>query len=223
MLVNHLLLTNALEHKNAMISTAQKEFDELIKQANRLNQLGVISDTEHGKMVKEAQKNYDTLVKDSETSFDGVVKKIQEKLGIDGVKEAKKAGEDVYDAFMESHQKTLDDVKEKKINPVFDPSEALRDAKQMMIDIGKALNKTFKVKATYEKTTIHKNVYQDVGKPAMDVMNRQIVPARNMYAESGVRNTNNNTINYNGNYNFRSKQDIDYFMRQTARVIDRKY
>lgn len=217
------ILRNALEHKNAMVSTAQKEFDELIKQANRLNQLGIISDEEHGKMVKEAQKNYDTLVKESETSFDGVVRKIQEKLGIDGVKEAKKAGEDVYEAFMESHQKTLDDVAKKKINPVFDPTEALRDAKQMMIDIGKALNKTFKVKATYEKTTIHKNVYQNVGKAAMDVMNRQVIPTRNMYAESGVRNTNNNTINYNGNYNFRSKQDIDYFMKQTARVIDRRY
>ena len=217
------ILRNALEHKNAMVSTAQQEFDELIKQANRLHQLGIISDEEHGKMVKEAQKNYDTLVKESETSFDGVVRKIQEKLGIDGVKEAKKAGEDVYEAFMESHQKTLDDVAEKKINPVFDPTEALRDAKQMMIDIGKALNKTFKVKATYEKTTIHKNVYQDVGKPAMDVMNRQVIPTRNMYAESGVRNTNNNTINYNGNYNFRSKQDIDYFMKQTARLVDRKY
>ena len=217
------ILRNALDHKNSMVSIAQKNLDEQLMVFSNWRKIGEITDEEYNKMVAEAQKDYDELVKESETSFDDIVRKIQEKLGIDGVKEAKKAGEDVYEAFMESHQKTLDDVAEKKINPVFDPSEALKDASDMMSKLGKMLKKTFTVKATYEKTTIHRNVYKDVGKPAMDVMNRQIIPTRNMYAESGVRNTNNNTINYNGNYNFRSKQDIDYFMKQTARLVDRKY
>lgn len=216
------ILRNALEHKTAMITTAQTEFDEVIKKANRLNQLGVISEEEHGKLVSEAQKKYDKLVEESETSFDEVVRKVQEKLGIDGVKEAKKAGEDVYEAFMESHQKTLDDVKDKEINPVFDGKEALADAKQLMRDIGNALKKTFTVKVNVNKTTTHKNVYENVGKPSNEILNRHIVPARNAYSDNMARNMSS-IINFNGQYSFGNRNDIDYFMKQTARMIDRKY
>lgn len=216
------ILRNALEHKEAMITTAQTEFDEVIKKANRLNQLGVISEEEHGKLVSEAQKKYDKLVSESETSFDEVVGKVQEKLGIDGVKEAKKAGEDVYGAFMESHQKTLDDVKDKEINPVFDGKEALEDAKQLMRDIGNALKKTFTVKVNVNKTTTHKNVYENVGKPSNEILNRHIVPARNAYSDNMARNMSS-IINFNGQYSFGNRNDIDYFMKQTARMIDRKY
>lgn len=216
------ILKNALEHKNAMITTAQTEFDEVIKKANRLNQLGVISDKEHGKLVSEAQKKYDKLVKESETSFDEVVRKIQEKLGIDGVNEAKKAGDEVYDAFMTSHQKTIDDVKKKKINPVFDGKEALKDAKQLMRDIGNALKKTFTVKVNVNKTTTHRNVYENVGKPSNEILNRHVVPARNAYSDNMARNMSS-IINFNGQYSFGNRNDIDYFMKQTARMIDRKY
>ena len=216
------ILRNALEHKEAMITTAQTEFDEVIKKANRLNQLGVISEEEHGKLVSEAQKKYDKLVSESETSFDEVVRKVQEKLGIDGVNEAKKAGDDVYTAFMESHQKTIDDVKKKKINPVFDGAEALKDAKQLMRDIGNALKKTFTVKVNVNKTTTHKNVYENVGKPSNEILNRHVVPARNAYSDSMARNMSS-IINFNGQYSFGNRNDIDYFMKQTARMIDRKY
>lgn len=216
------ILRNALEHKEAMITTAQTEFDEVIKKANRLNQLGVISEEEHGKLVSEAQKKYDKLVEESETSFDEVVRKVQEKLGIDGVNEAKKAGDDVYTAFMESHQKTIDDVKKKKINPVFDGAEALKDAKQLMRDIGNALKKTFTVKVNVNKTTTHRNVYENVGKPSNEILNRHVVPARNAYSDNMARNMSS-IINFNGQYSFGNRNDIDYFMKQTARMIDRKY
>ena len=216
------ILRNALEHKEAMITTAQTEFDEVIKKANRLNQLGVISEEEHGKLVSEAQKKYDKLVEESETSFDEVVRKVQEKLGIDGVNEAKKAGDDVYTAFMESHQKTIDDVKKKKINPVFDGKEALKDAKQLMRDIGNALKKTFTVKVNVNKTTTHRNVYENVGKPSNEILNRHVVPARNAYSDNMARNMSS-IINFNGQYSFGNRNDIDYFMKQTARMIDRKY
>jgi TP901 family phage tail tape measure protein len=216
------ILRNALEHKEAMITTAQTEFDEVIKKANRLNQLGVISEEEHGKLVSEAQKKYDKLVEESETSFDEVVRKVQEKLGIDGVNEAKKAGDDVYTAFMESHQKTIDDVKKKKINPVFDGAEALKDAKQLMRDIGNALKKTFTVKVNVNKTTTHRNVYENVGKVSNEILNRHVVPARNAYSDNMARNMSS-IINFNGQYSFGNRNDIDYFMKQTARMIDRKY
>ena len=216
------ILKNALEHKNAMVTTAQTEFDDVIKKANRLSQLGVISDKEHGKLVSEAQKKYDKLVKESETSFDEVVRKIQEKLGIDGVNEAKKAGDEVYTAFMESHQKTIDDVKKKKINPVFDGKEALKGAKQLMRDIGNALKKTFTVKVNVNKTTTHRNVYENVGKPSNEILNRHVVPARNAYSDNMARNMSS-IINFNGQYSFGNRNDIDYFMKQTARMIDRKY
>ena len=216
------ILTKALEHKTEMINVAQSQMDEVLKQANRLNQLGIITDEEYNKMVTEAQKDYDQLVKDAEDSYGNVAQAVHEKLGIEAVNEAQKAGEDVYDEFMEHIRKTQEDVKSKEINPVFDGSEALKDAKQLMIDIGNALKKSFSVKVNVQKTTTHKNVYENVGQPSAEIMNRGITPATNVYSPSMARDVSN-TVNFNGQYSFGSRSDIDYFMRQTARVIDRKY
>jgi TP901 family phage tail tape measure protein len=216
------ILRNALEHKTEMINTAQEQMDEVIKQAGRLNRIGVITDEEYGKMVTEAQKDYDKLVEEAEGAYGDVANAVHTKLGIDAVKEAKTAGEDVYDEFMTYIKNTQEDVKEKEINPVFDGSEALKDAKQLMRDIGNALKKTFTVKVNVNKTTTHKNVYENVGKPSNEILNRHVVPARNAYSDGMARNMSS-TINFNGQYSFGNRNDIDYFMKQTARMIDRKY
>jgi len=216
------VLAKATEHKNAMIETAKTQMDEVLKHANRLNQIGVITDEEYNKMVKEAQKDYDTLVKDANDSYGNVAKAVHEKLGIDAVKEAKDAGKDVYDEFMGYIEDTQKDVKDKEINPVFDGSEALKDAKQLMIDIGNALKKSFKVNVNVNKTTTHKNVYENVGKPSADIVSRGVASASNMYSDSLARSMNS-TINFNGQYSFGNRHDIDYFMKQTARMIDRRY
>lgn len=216
------ILRNALEHKTEMINTAQKQMDEVIKQAGRLNRIGVITDEEYGKMVTEAQKDYDKLVEEAEGAYGDVANAVHTKLGIDAVKEAKTAGEDVYDEFMTHIKNTQKDVKEKEINPVFDGSEALKDAKQLMRDIGNALKKTFTVKVNVNKTTTHKNVYENVGKPSNEILNRHVVPARNAYSDNMARNMSS-IINFNGQYSFGNRNDIDYFMKQTARMIDRKY
>jgi hypothetical protein len=34
--------------------------------------------------------------------------------------------------------------------------------------------------------------------------------------------TNNNTINFNGNYSFNNQKDIDYFMTEAGKLIKRK-
>lgn len=216
------ILRNALEHKTEMINTAQKQMDEVIKQAGRLNRIGVITDEEYGKMVTEAQKDYDKLVEEAEGAYGDVANAVHTKLGIDAVNEAKTAGEDVYDEFMTHIKNTQKDVKEKEINPVFDGSEALRDAKQLMKDIGNALKRTFTVKVNVNKTTTHKNVYENVGKPSNEILNRHVVPARNAYSDNMARNMSS-IINFNGQYSFGNRNDIDYFMKQTARMIDRKY
>ena len=100
-----------------------------------------------------------------------------------------------------SHQKTIDDVKKKKINPVFDGKEALKDAKQLMRDIGNALKKTFTVKVNVNKTTTHRNVYENVGKPSNEILNRHVVPARNAYSDNMARNMSS-IINFNGQVQF---------------------
>ena len=38
-----------------------------------------------------------------------------------------------------------------------------------------------------------------------------------------VRGVTGATINYNGDFNFENRADIDYFLRQTAKAIDRHY
>ena len=216
------ILRNALEHKTEMINTAQKQMDEVIKQAGRLNRIGVITDEEYGKMVTEAQKDYDKLVEEAEGAYDDVAKAVHDKLGTDAVKEAKTAGEDVYDEFMDSISRTKEGVAEQEIIPVFDGSEALKGASRLMADLGKLLVKQFKVKVNIDKTTTHKNVYTNVNKPSSEILDRHVVPARNAYSDSMARNMSS-IINFNGQYSFGNRNDIDYFMKQTARMIDRKY
>lgn len=216
------ILRNALEHKTEMINTAQKQMDEVIKQAGRLNRIGVITDEEYGKMVTEAQKDYDKLVEEAEGAYDDVAKAVHDKLGTDAVKEAKTAGEDVYDEFMDSISRTKKGVAEQEIIPVFDGSEALKGASRLMADLGKLLTRQFKVKVNIDKTTTHKNVYTNVNKPSSEILDRHVVPARNAYSDSMARNMSS-IINFNGQYSFGNRNDIDYFMKQTARMIDRKY
>lgn len=216
------ILRNALEHKTEMINTAQKQMDEVIKQAGRLNRIGVITDEEYNKMVTEAQKDYDKLVEEAEGAYGDVANAVHDKLGIDAVKEAKTAGEDVYDEFMAWIKDTQKDVKDKEINPVFDGSEALKDAKQLILDIGRALKKTFTVGVNIHKTTTYTNKYKDIGKPSSEILDRHVVPARNAYSDNMARNMSS-IINFNGQYSFGNRNDIDYFMKQTARMIDRKY
>lgn len=216
------IITMAVEHKKSIIESAQKTLDEQLRIAGNYKKIGAKTDEEYKEMVRKAQENYDEVVKGANTSFDDVVTATHNKLGIDAVNEVKKAGDGVYDEFMESLNRTRDDVKEKEINPVFDGSEALRDAKQLMRDIGNALKKTFTVKVNVNKTTTHKNVYENVGKPSNEILNRYIVPARNAYSDNMARNMSS-IINFNGQYSFGNRNDIDYFMKQTARMIDRKY
>lgn len=216
------ILTTAMTHKAEMIDTAQKQMDEVLKQASRLNRIGVITDEEYNKMVTEAQKDYDKLVEEAEGAYDDVAKAVHDKLGTDAVKEAKTAGDDVYNEFMDSISRTKEGIAEQEIIPVFDGSEALKGASRLMADLGKLLAKQFKVKVNIDKTTTHKNVYTNVNKPSSEILDRHIVPARNAYSDNMARNMSS-IINFNGQYSFGNRNDIDYFMKQTARMIDRKY
>lgn len=216
------ILRNALEHKTEMINTAQKQMDEVLKQASRLNRIGVITDEEYNRMVTEAQKDYDKLVEEAEGAYDDVAKAVHDKLGTDAVKEAKTAGDDVYNEFMDSISRTKEGVAEQEIIPVFDGSEALKGASRLMADLGKLLIKQFKVKVNIDKTTTHRNVYTNVNKPSSEILDRHVVPARNAYSDNMARNMSS-IINFNGQYSFGNRNDIDYFMKQTARMIDRKY
>ena len=51
---------------------------------------------------------------------------------------------------------------------------------------------------------------------AMAMARSAIMPINNM-------TSGNNTINYNGDLVFNNKSDIDYFLKKTARAIERKY
>lgn len=226
-----MILKTALEHKNKMVETAKKKLEEELIAIQGLKQIGKISDEEHGKMVTEAQKNYDKLIEDSDESFKKVVGKVGEVLGDDAVTAAEEAGDDVKEAYLEAHSELVDDVAEEKVKVDIDKVNAIRQADGLLASLKTRFDKTYTVRVKVKKSNVFTNMMDSIfgntfstaNGIAQQSMGRRLVPTRNMYAESGVRNTNNNTINYNGNYNFRSKQDIDYFMKQTAKLVDRKY
>lgn len=94
------ILASAVEHKNSMVSLAQKQLDEQLQIFGNMRRIGEITDEEYGKMVSQAQEDYNKLIGDSETAFNDVARTVHEKLGIEAVNEAKQAGEDIYNEFM---------------------------------------------------------------------------------------------------------------------------
>ncbi len=57
--------------------------------------------------------------------------------------------------------------------------------------------------------------------PTMDA--QTIAIARSAVMPIHNMSSGNNTINYNGDLVFNNKSDIDYFLKKTARAIDRRY
>lgn len=216
------ILDSAVQHKTSIVQNAQKRLDEELNVLGNMYKLGQITDKEYSEMVKTAQSNYDDIVSGAEESFDSVVKKIQDTMGTEAVMIAKQAGDDIYTEFMASHKRLIGDVASNEIKPVLNPKGAIQDAKNLISELSRIFSKQFSVKATIEKTTVNKTV--NATKTASTLSNRSIVPASGLVTESLVRNNNNTTsINFNGQYSFANRSDMDYFMRQTARIIDRTY
>ena len=101
-----------------------------------------------------------------------------------------------------------------------------KDAKKSVEDIQTKINnikgKTVKVKVntTYTNTTVNRTV-EGRSVPTMDTQTMAI--ARSAVMPINNMSSGNNTINYNGDLVFNNKSDIDYFLKKTARAIERKY
>lgn len=216
------ILNTAIQHKDSIIANAQTAFDEQLRVAGNYKKIGQITDEEYKKMVKSAQDGYDKMVKDANKSYDDVVQAVYDKLGVSGAKNAKEAGENVYKGYMEKHNKLVKDVADSEVTVLANTQVAFGSIKTLVDTVKGWFKNPFTFKINVSKTTTHKNVYENAGKMASEIMNRSIAPASNMATPSMVRDMSS-TINFNGQYSFGNRNDIDYFMRQTARMIDRKY
>lgn len=215
------ILQNASEHKDSIIQVAQNNLDEQLRIFGNMKKIGEITDEEYSKMVQEAQKDCDKLVEGANKSFDDIVKTVYDKLGVDAVMTAQNAGDDIYKQFLDSIRKTRNEVAKQEIKPTFNASEALEKAKSMIRKITDIISKPFRLNFSVGKTGKVSSSGK-VGKMADDIVNRQVMPIGSIAQDHVVKNTSS-IINFNGQYSFGNRNDIDYFMKQTARMIDRKY
>ena len=216
------ILTTAVEHKDSIIANAQTAFEEQLKIAGNYKKIGEATDEEYKEMVKTAQEEYDKMVEEANKSYDDVAQAVYDKLGVTGAKNAKEAGEDVYKNYMEKHDQLVRDVADSEVVVLANTQVAFGSIKTLIDTVKGWFKNPFTFKVNVSKTTTHKNVYENVGKPSAEIMNRNIAPASNVVTPGMVRDMSS-TINFNGQYSFGNRNDIDYFMRQTARMIDRKY
>ena len=103
-----------------------------------------------------------------------------------------------------------------------------KSAEQSITAIQKKINgikgKTVKVEVNtkYTNTTVNRTVQgrsvPTIDSQVMSMARSAIMPLSNI---SSGNNTIN--INYNGDLVFNNKSDIDYFLKKTARAIERKY
>ena len=222
------ILQTAVQHKENIVKTAQERLDEELAVVGNMYRIGAVSEKEYNEMVATAQKNYDTMVADSDKSFAEIVKKLQTNLGEDAPKIAKQGGDKVWEAYMKAHKQLQGDVKKETINPVLDPKEAIRDAKNLISDLGRIFSKKFTIDTVINKKTVHQNVYKkDIHERALisqiNSMTGRSVGLDSVVTANMSRNVGDTNINFNGQYSFANQRDIDYFLKQTARAIDRRY
>lgn len=101
-----------------------------------------------------------------------------------------------------------------------------KSAEQSIASIQKKINNikgktvSVKVNTTYTNTTVNRTVQ---GRTLGTAESVAFASTRNMAMPVNGVSSGNNTINYHGDMVFNNKSDIDYFLRQTARAIDRRY
>lgn len=206
----------AVKHRNNMIESANKEKDEQIKIARRLREVGVITDEEYGKMVKSAETAHKEMASDADATFLQLKTTLLDQANELGILYNKKTDElsiiqDGVRVKLEKEIKTplsADDKASAVLDKVMNKYDKLKGKSRSPISI--------KINTT-ETTT--KRTIMSSGTNGVSTINTQPTSL----TREGLLRDSYSSINYNGNLIFNDKSDIDYFMRQTARMIDRKY
>ena len=214
-----MIMQKAEETRQATVKSAKERFNQELATANEMRKVGNITDAEYSRMVNSAQDNYNQIVSASDDGFNKVKDKIIKSITEAGGKYNEKTGE-----LKDKHGNMVDYMNgtpmETKVK--VDTKDATKsvDAIQKKINSIKGKTVSVKVNTTYTNTTVNRTV-NGRSVPTMDT--QTMVMARSAVMPINNMSSGNNTINYNGDLVFNNKSDIDYFLKKTARAIDRRY
>ena len=214
-----MIMQKAKETKESTVKSAKERFNQELATANEMRKVGQITDDEYTKMVTSAQSNYEQIVSASDDGFNEVKDKIIKSITEAGGTYDEKTGE-----LKDKHGNMVDYMSDTPMETKVKVDT--KDAKKSVEDIQKKINNikgktvSVKVNTTYTNTTVNRTVegrsVPTMDTQAMAIARSAIMPINNM-------TSGNNTINYNGDLVFNNKSDIDYFLKKTARAIERKY
>lgn len=214
-----MIMQKAKETKESTVKSAKERFNQELATANEMRKVGQITDSEYKKMVTSAQSNYEQIVSASDTGFDKVKDKIIKSITDAGGKYNEKTGE-----LKDKHGNMVDYMNdtpmETKVKVDTKSAEQSITAIQKKINNIKGKTVSVKVNTTYTNTTVNRTV-EGRSVPTMDT--QAMAMARSAVMPINNMSSGNNTINYNGDLVFNNKSDIDYFLKKTARAIERKY
>ena len=214
-----MIMQKAEETRQSTVKSAKERFNQELATANEMRKVGQVTDSEYSKMVTSAQTNYEQIVKASDTGFDKVKDKIIKSITDAGGKYNDKTGE-----LKDAHGNMVDYMNGTPMETEVkvDTKGAEKSVRDIQTKINNIKGKTVSVKVntTYTNTTVNKTVngrsVPTMDTQAMAMARSAVMPINNM-------SSGNNTINYNGDLVFNNKSDIDYFLKKTARAIDRRY
>ena len=214
-----MIMQKAKETKESTVKSAKERFNQELATANEMRKVGQITDDEYEKMVTSAQSNYEQIVSASDTGFDKVKDKIIKSITDAGGKYNEKTGE-----LKDKHGNMVDYMNDTPMETKVkvDTKDAKKSVEDIQTKINNIKGKTVSVKVntTYTNTTVNRTV-EGRSVPTMDTQTMAI--ARSAVMPINNMSSGNNTINYNGDLVFNNKSDIDYFLKKTARAIDRRY
>ena len=214
-----MIMQKAKETKESTVKSAKERFNQELATANEMRKVGQITDTEYKKMVTSAQSNYEQIVSASDTGFDKVKDKIIKSITDAGGKYNEKTGE-----LKDKHGNMVDYMNDTPMETKVkvDTKDAKKSVEDIQTKINNIKGKTVSVKVntTYTNTTVNRTV-EGRSVPTMDT--QAMAMARSAVMPINNTSSGNNTINYNGDLVFNNKSDIDYFLKKTARAIDRRY
>ena len=214
-----MIMQKAEETRQATVKSAKERFNQELATANEMRKVGNITDAEYSRMVNSAQDNYNQIVSASDDGFNKVKDKIIKSITEAGGKYNERTGElkDAHGNMVDYMNGTPMETKVK-----VDTKDAKKSVEDIQTKINNIKGKTVSVKVntTYTNTTVNRTV-EGRSVPTMDT--QTMAMARSAVMPINNMSSGNNTINYNGDLVFNNKSDIDYFLKKTARAIDRRY
>ena len=214
-----MIMQKAKETKESTVKSAKERFNQELATANEMRKVGNITDAEYSRMVNSAQDNYNQIVSASDDGFNKVKDKIIKSITEAGGKYNEKTGE-----LKDKHGNMVDYMNgtpmETKVKVDTKGATKSVDDIQKKINSIKGKTVSVKVNTTYTNTTVNRTV-NGRSVPTMDA--QAMAMARSAVMPINNTSSGNNTINYNGDLVFNNKSDIDYFLKKTARAIDRRY